>query len=173
MDEIILVDALDRPAGSAEKMAAHRRPMLHRAFSIFLYDGDRILLQKRAAGKYHSGGLWGNSCCSHPRAGEELLPAAHRRLTEELSCDCPLEEIGSFVYFHRFADDLFEYEYDHVLIGAYAGPVQADPREIEEVKWCAAEEIMAGLLSRPEEYCAWFRTAAPMVFRRLQEKGAL
>ncbi len=173
VDKIILVDTLDREIGSGEKLAVHRRPLLHRAFSIFLYDDEQILLQKRAASKYHSPGLWGNSCCSHPRVGETLMQAAERRLQEELSCSACLEEIGSFVYFHRFARDLFEYEYDHVLVGRYQGAVKANPSEIDEIKWCKVGEIMDGLISQPEKYCPWFRTAAPMVFRWLKDKGAI
>ena len=160
-----------------EREEAHRRGILHRTSHVWIVrekNGQlQILLQKRAASKYHSPGLWGNSCCSHPRVGETLMQAAERRLQEELSCSACLEEIGSFVYFHRFARDLFEYEYDHVLVGRYQGAVKANPSEIDEIKWCKVGEIMDGLISQPEKYCPWFRTAAPMVFRWLKDKGAI
>jgi isopentenyl-diphosphate delta-isomerase len=165
---VILVDVFDREAGSLGKLEAHRRPRLHRAFSIFLYDGSRLLLQKRAAGKYHSGGLWTNSCCSHPRAGEALMEAAARRLGEELGLEAPLVEIASFVYYHKFAEDLYEYEFDHVLAGAYGGPVSPDPEEASQVEWVDGGELATGLLERPEAYSAWFRTAAPIALAWLR-----
>jgi isopentenyl-diphosphate delta-isomerase len=146
-----------------EKAAAHRRPCLHRAFSIFLFDGDHILLQLRAAHKYHSGNLWTNSCCSHPRAGEDLLPAASRRLREELGVCAHVSEIASFVYFHQFGEDLYEYEFDHVLLGEYNGPVVPDPDEAAEVMWVTKDSLSLNLLEHPEAYSPWFRTAAPIV----------
>lgn len=97
-DEIILVDIYDNEIGSMKKLEAHKKPMLHRAFSIFLFSGDRILIQKRNISKYHSGGLWANSCCSHPRKGKLLETEVHKRLSEELGMDCQLEEIGNFIY---------------------------------------------------------------------------
>ena len=170
-DLLILVDSLDREIGFCEKTPAHAAPLLHRAFSVFLVDASgRLLLQKRAAGKYHSGGLWANSCCSHPRRGEALMDAAHRRLQEELGVDCPLAEIGSFVYCHRFADDLFEYEYDHVLIGCFDGPVSPNPEEIETTAWCAQQTLLDALRCHPERFAPWFLTAAPMVLAHLQKQ---
>ena len=165
--DLILVDALDRPIGSAAKGEAHAAPLLHRAFSVFLCDGERLLLQKRAAGKYHSGGLWANACCSHPRCGEDTVQSAQLRLTEELGMTCPLGEIGSFVYYHRFAADLYEYEYDHVLLGQYAGPLSPDPGEIEMLRWVTAAELTQELREHPERFAPWFITAAPMVLRHL------
>ena len=167
-DLLILVDLLDRETGFADKAQAHRAPMLHRAFSIFLHDGGRLLLQKRADGKYHSGGLWANSCCSHPRKGEALMDAAQRRLYEELGTDCPLEELGSFVYYHRFADELYEYEYDHVLLGRCAGPFSPNPAEIAETAWLTPAELNEALLHQPERFAPWFRTACPMVLAHLE-----
>ena len=126
--QVQLVDLFDRPCGSAEKLAAHRQPLLHRAFSVFLYHEDALLLQQRAWQKYHCGGLWANTCCSHPQPGEALPAAAHRRLREELAIDCPLTEIGSFVYYHPFANGLYEYEYDHIFVGSWHGTAQPDPQ---------------------------------------------
>ena len=170
-EELILVDVYDKAVGSAGKARAHREGLLHRAFSIFLCDGDRLLLQRRAEGKYHSGGLWANSCCSHPRVGEALFDAAARRLREELGAACPLAEVGSFVYYHKFTDGLYEYEFDHVLLGRYAGPVRPNPEEISETEWVEAGRLAGDLLRRPERYSAWFRTAAPMVLGRLAAEG--
>ena len=174
-DRIILVDVLDREVGSAEKLEAHRQPLLHRAFSIFLLDREegRMLLQRRAEGKYHSGGLWANSCCSHPRVGEELLPAARRRLREELGVALagPLEEWGAFVYYHQFAADLYEYEYDHVLVGDYRGDVKPDPEEIGAAEWVAFSRLERELVSEPRKFAPWFRTAAPLVLRGLRERA--
>lgn len=166
-DRLILVDTLDRPVGVADKREAHAGPILHRAFSVFLWDGTRLLLQRRADGKYHSGGLWANACCSHPRVGEELLPSAENRLQEELGMRCPLREIGSFVYFHRFAEDLFEYEYDHVLLGRYSGEFHPDAGEIAELRWVRLQELDEELRREPESFAAWFRTGGPMVLRYL------
>ena len=151
-NRIILVDGQDRETGSEEKLTAHRTPMLHRAFSIFLYDDSgeevRLLLQQRAPGKYHSGGLWANSCCSHPRVGEVLAEATVRRLKEELGVDgVPLTEVGSFVYCHKFRDDLYEHEFDHVFVGRYAGPVHPDPEEIARVEWIPVSRLRDELRS--------------------------
>lgn len=118
-DQLILVDLDDVPIGSAGKAEVHRRGLLHRAFSVFLTDGERMLLQRRSRGKYHSGGLWANACCSHPRAGESLEQAVPRRLKEELGISCPVEELFSFHYFSQYGPQLFEYELDHVFLGRW------------------------------------------------------
>ena len=169
-EQIILVDPLDRPVGSAEKLAAHRQPLLHRAFSIFLYDGSHLLLQQRAAHKYHSGGMWANSCCSHPRLGEGLAEAAARRLPEELGVSCPLTEINSFVYYHQFADDLYEYEFDHIFVGPWHGAVRENPDEVAAAAWVEADELAADLLALPARYAPWFRKAAPFVLAWLARR---
>ena len=177
-DRIILVDEQDQEIGSEEKLAAHRTPMLHRAFSIFLYDDDgpetRVLLQQRALDKYHSGGLWANSCCSHPRVGEVLEEATVRRLEEELGVTgVRLREVGSFVYFHRFREDLYEFEYDHVFIGRYAGDVTPNPEEIAQVRWFTVPELQDELTEdsgRPEgqkKFAPWFPMAAAYALHKL------
>lgn len=163
-DRLILVDLLDHELGVATKEESHNRPLLHRAFSIFLYDGDRILLQQRALNKYHSGGLWTNSCCSHPRAGESLPYAVTRRLWQELGvADCHTEEIGSFVYYNKFADNLYEYEYDHIFVGQYYGPVVANTDEIQSIRWIQISELKEWLLHEPELFTVWFHSATPLV----------
>lgn len=171
-DGLILVDAYDAPIGTAEKGEAHAAPMLHRAFSVFLVSQGQMLIQQRAFGKYHSGGLWANACCSHPRVGEETVPSAELRLTEELGMTCPLSEVGSFVYLHRFADDLYEYEYDHVLLGEYRGAFTPDPEEIAALRWVSFKELARELKEEPQKFAPWFLTAAPMVLRYLAEDAA-
>lgn len=169
LDNLILVDVFDNPIGTADKRRAHTVPLLHRAFSAFLInDRGELLLQKRASGKYHSGGLWANACCSHPRIGEETIPSAEARLMEELGVTCPLREIGCFVYLHRFHDALYEYEYDHVLIGRHCGPFTPDSEEIEELRWVTPAQLTEELRTTPEGFASWFLTAAPMVLRFLE-----
>lgn len=159
-DHIILVDLLDREIGYEEKMKAHVRPLLHRAFSIFLYHDGKFLLQRRAFSKYHSGGLWANTCCSHPRRGETLAQAVDRRLREETGVSCPVREVGSFIYCYKFNEKLYEYEYDHVFVGDYQGEVAPNREEIEEMAWVSAEDLTAGLTERPLDYAPWLPQAA-------------
>ena len=152
-DMLVLVDGLDREVGCATKERAHREGLLHRAFSVVLVregaDGPELLLAQRAAGKYHSGGLWANSCCSHPRAGEELADAARRRVREELGCDADsLREIAAFAYRAPFPDGICEHEYDHVLVGRACGEVAPDPAEVSAVRWVGANQLAAELVVR-------------------------
>ena len=171
-DELILVDALDRPLGTATKARAHEEGLLHRAFSAQLVRegeaGPELLLAQRAEGKYHSAGLWANSCCSHPRAGEELADAVPRRIREELGCaGVGLREIGAFVYRAEFADGLAEFEYDHVFLGAAEGEPDPDPSEVGDLRWVGAEELAEELASHPERFCAWALTVLPMALAAL------
>ena len=164
-DELILVDLMDREVGSASKERAHFDGILHRAFSVVLTQGEgderQILLSKRALCKYHSGGLWTNSCCSHPRKGERVLEAAKRRLPEELGVvSNDLCEIGSFAYRAAFNNGIVEFEYDHVLIGTCSGEFDLDPTEVSDVRWVGVEELVQEYTLHPEEFSAW----APMVF---------
>lgn len=164
-DLLVLVDALDRERGTATKARAHIDGLLHRAFSVVLVrdgsEGPEILLAKRSMLKYHSGGLWANSCCSHPRAGEELLDAAYQRVHEELGCEAEgLREIGSFAYRAVFGNGLCEHEYDHVLVGRALGTIDPAPEEASEVRWIGADELASELADKPEIFSAW----APMVF---------
>ena len=167
MDEIILVDIYDNQIGTIEKLAAHKKPLLHRAFSVFVMDGDSVLIQKRAQSKYHSGGLWANACCSHPRNGEDLQEAVGRRLAEEvgISTDVAPEELFSFVYQHKFHQDLYEYELDHVFVLDYAGPISANPEEIAETRWIPKADLAKELVEEPEKFAPWFLIAAPAVLK--------
>lgn len=169
-EQLIAVDADDRAIGTIEKMAAHREGVLHRAFSVFvLDDAGRVLLQRRARAKYHSGGLWSNTCCSHPRPGESVLGAAHRRLREEMGFDCPLETVFGFIYRAHLDHGLVEHEYDHVLIGRHAGDPTPDPAEVDEWKWETLANVRAALAAHPETFTVWFRTA----LHQLTDRGLL
>ena len=163
-DQLILVDGLDRQTGVASKWQAHTEGLLHRAFSVVLVratpDGTQLLLSRRSQKKYHSGGLWANSCCSHPRDGEDLPNAAHRRLNEELGCGATdLHEIGAFAYRAVFPQGLCEHEYDHILVGRVEGTVQPNPDEVDAVRWVGIDELAAELSECPDHFAAW----APMV----------
>lgn len=170
-EQIILVDESDREIGTAEKLAAHRGGgQLHRAFSIVLFDPrGRMLLQKRAAAKYHFGGLWTNACCGHPRPGEEVGAAARRRLREELGVDLELRHVFSFVY---TAEDtgsgLSERELDHVFVGTLSGEARPDAGEIDELDWVECDELERDAAERPERYTPWFSR----VLERLAELRA-
>lgn len=171
-DQLILVDGFDQQIGTATKERAHFEGLLHRAFSVVLtrqQDGQtQLLLAQRADGKYHSAGLWANSCCSHPRAGEQTVDAASRRVVEELGCQTgDLQEIGSFVYRAVFADGLAEYEYDHVLVGACVGDPDPDPSEVSAVRWVTPQELSDELVEHPERFCAWAFTVLPMALAHL------
>jgi len=157
-EQVILVDENDRAYGVAEKMLAHREAKLHRAFSIFVTNSQgELLLQKRSKSKYHSGGLWTNTCCSHPRPGEETLAAANRRLQEEMGFECQLREIFSFVYQIELDRDLFEHEFDHVLIGQYDGEPVLNPLEAEDWQWMSIQNLSQDIQSNPDLYTFWLR----------------
>lgn len=163
-DLLVLVDGLDREVGTATKLQAHVEGLLHRAFSVVLMrdgsDGPELLLSRRAAGKYHSGGLWANSCCSHPRVGEEVVDAAYRRVRDELGCEAlDLRETCAFVYRAEFDNGLVEHECDHVVVGRCAGDVKPNPAEVCEVRWVGFDALAAELADEPRAFAAW----APMV----------
>ena len=164
-DQLILVDGLDREVGTATKLQAHVEGLLHRAFSVLLVregaDGPEFLLAKRSMLKYHSGGLWANSVCSHPRAGEDTMDAAYRRVREELGCEAvDLREVCAFVYRAEFDNGLCEYEFDHVIVGRHAGEIVPDPAEASAVRWIGCDALAAELKDEPTKFAAW----APIVF---------
>lgn len=159
-DEIVvLVDPSDAVVGTAPKLDAHRDGRLHRAVSVMLFDDDgRLLLQRRADSKYHSGGLWSNTCCGHPRPGESVNEAGLRRLSAELGIDdCELTGAGEFVYFAMLGDGLVEHELDHVLVGRWNGSASPDPLEVAETRWMDREALLTDMNARPAEYTAWLR----------------
>ena len=158
MEHVILVDAKDREIGTEEKLVAHRRGLLHRAFSIFIFNSSgKLLLQRRNPAKYHSGGLYSNACCSHPRPGEDIEAAAHRRLREEMGFECELTWAFPLVYRSEFEDGLVENEYDHVFVGRYDGLVKPDPLEVEDIMWISPGELRAWLMREPGDFTVWFR----------------
>ncbi|MFN3952713.1 MAG: isopentenyl-diphosphate Delta-isomerase [Thermaurantimonas sp.] len=157
-EHVILVDAHDRELGLMEKMEAHQKGLLHRAFSIFiLNDKKELLLQKRAYDKYHSGGLWTNTCCSHPRANEDIKAAAHRRLMEEMGFNCPLTKVLDFVYKAEFSDGLTEHEFDHVFIGYYNDNPVINPQEVADYKWMPLDDVKRDIFENPDLYTEWFK----------------
>jgi isopentenyl-diphosphate Delta-isomerase len=163
-EQVILVDESDRPVGTAPKMAAHQQGLLHRAFSIFVVNQkQQILLQKRAKQKYHSGGLWTNTCCSHPRHGETTLAAANRRLREEMGFSCELEEIFSFTYFAKLDRELSEHEFDHVFLGKFEGEPILNPAEAEDWRWCGMADLQADILINPDQYSFWLKNCVDRV----------
>ncbi|MBI2283517.1 MAG: isopentenyl-diphosphate Delta-isomerase [Bacteroidetes bacterium] len=164
MEQVILVDKQDVLTGTMEKMEAHKKALLHRAFSVFIFnEREEMLLQQRAFEKYHSGGLWTNSCCSHPRPGEDTQAAATRRLREEMGFETPLKKIFDFVYKADFANGLTEYEFDHVFVGHYDGNILPDSKEVHDFAFMSMPDIEAALQKDPERFTAWFHIAFPKV----------
>lgn len=161
---VMLVNEADEITGEMEKLEAHRRGVLHRAFSVFIFNNrGELLLQRRALDKYHSPGLWTNTCCSHPSPGEELGQAARRRLLEEMGFTAPLDKLFSFIYQAEFANGLVEHEFDHVLAGVYEGPLRPDPAEVMEAAYYPLSQITTMLENDPETFTVWFRIAFPRV----------
>ena len=191
-DQLILVDEQDRQVGTCGKMEAHERALLHRAFSIFVFSAQKLLIQKRASGKYHCAGIWANSCCSHPRDGEELHEAVRRRLPEETGITVgrggavpeetgitvgrdgiavpELREAGSFIYKAEFDNGLTEHELDHVFVGEmspedaarYDGVTMRNPDEADEMLFVDIGWLQQDMRSAPEKYAPWFIKALPI-----------
>jgi isopentenyl-diphosphate delta-isomerase len=163
-DEVILVNEIDEPLGTMEKMEAHRKALLHRAFSVFIFNRKgEMLLQQRSPYKYHSAGLWTNACCSHPRPGEDTKAAAVRRLQEELGFTTVLEKSFDFTYRSEFENGLTEFEFDHVYTGVYEATIQPNREEVSDYCYQSLDEIRAGLQSHPGKYTSWFHLAFPLV----------
>jgi isopentenyl-diphosphate Delta-isomerase len=172
-EEVILVDEQDREIGTAPKLQAHVEGALHRAFSVFVFNSaGEVLLQRRANDKYHSGGLWTNTCCSHPRPGEATLDAACRRLEEEMGMKLPLQRVFSFRYRSRFEDGLWEHELDHVFIGYSDEDPVPDQREVGAWRWVPVEQIAREMASDPDRFTVWFREPfQEIVARRAWERA--
>jgi len=159
-DRVVLVDAGDRVVGTAPKLDAHRTGALHRAFSVFVFDAqDCLLLQQRARGKYHSGGLWTNTCCGHPRPGEATAAAAERRLREEMGIACPLRDGGWFVYRADVGGGLVEHELDRVLVGRSNREPRPDPAEVAGWRRASVRDLRMELDRLPARFTAWFPRA--------------
>ncbi|HVZ05004.1 isopentenyl-diphosphate Delta-isomerase [Hyphomicrobium sp.] len=157
-EEIVLVDLEDREIGTAEKLEAHQRGDLHRAFSVMIWDSHgRLLLQRRHIGKYHSGGLWTNSCCGHPRPGEPSGDAALRRLKEEMGFSCQLAPIGTFTYRAELGGGLIEHELVHIFRGHYEDAIVPNPKECDGFSWSSPAVIRRQIATAPQCFSAWFR----------------
>ena len=155
-ERVVVVDADDQVVGTARKLEAHRIGVLHRAVSVLVTDGaGNVLLQRRASGKYHSGGLWTNTCCGHPRPGEPPAAAAARRLADEMGVRCALEHAGTFRYRAALHDGLVEHEIDHVFVGRWTGEPSPDPLEASEWQWVPASVLRGEVRRHPERYTAW------------------
>ena len=155
---VILVDENDNPIGTMPKMEAHEKAMLHRAFSVFILNAnDEVLLQQRANDKYHSAGLWTNTCCSHPHPGEDTLGAARRRLKEEMGMEADLLFVFKFMYKAPFDNLLTEHEIDHVFIGKTDQLPIINPEEVASYKYMKPEEIKLDMEQNPQSYTVWFR----------------
>ncbi len=165
MEKVVLVDENDKELGFEEKIAAHQNGgKLHRAFSVFVFNSrGELLLQKRAEGKYHSALLWANTCCSHPRPGESLKEAVHRRLKEEMGFDCDLKKKFSFIYKVNFENGISENEFDHVFFGRFDEEPNPDPKEVSEWKWVAPEKLKEDIKKNPEKYSYWLKTSLDKV----------
>ena len=159
-NDLILVDLDDCETGYGEKMDVHRKGLLHRAFSVFLFHENRLLIQQRALEKYHCGGLWANTCCSHPHPGQSLPDAAQQRLMNECGISgVSLHEAGCFVYRAVFPNGLTEFEVDHVFVGEYSGTLSPNPEEIAELRYVHLEELKKNMILEPGKYAPWFFTA--------------
>jgi len=165
MEYVVLVDERDIEHGVMEKLEAHEKGLLHRAFSVFVFnDKQELLLQRRALHKYHSAGLWTNTCCSHPRPNETIKDAANRRLFEEMGMSCDLNIKTSFVYKADFDNGLTEHEFDYILFGTSEQAPIINEEEVSEYKWQTIEDIKKDIASNPHDYTAWFRIALEKVF---------
>ena len=169
--EVILVNENDEEIGVMPKMEAHQKGLLHRAFSVFIFDSKgRMLLQQRAAGKYHGANLWTNACCSHPYPGETNEGAAHRRLKEELGLGTKLDEIFSFTYHAKVENGLIEHEYDHVFAGEYEGDVHPDAGEVGGLVYKQLAELEKEIMEQPQIFTTWFKIAFPKIQKWWKER---
>jgi len=165
IDYVILVDEQDNDIGVMEKLQAHQQGLLHRAFSVFIFnDKEELLVQQRALSKYHSAGLWTNTCCSHPRPNETIKDAANRRLFEEMGISCDLKIKTNFIYKTPFENGLTEHEYDYVLVGNTNQNPQINKEEVENFKWMSILDIKNDIISNPHHYTSWFKIALEKVF---------
>jgi len=167
-ENVVLVDKNDNPIGLMEKIEAHRRGLLHRAFSVFIIDdANRLLLQKRSQTKYHSPGLWTNTCCSHPRNGEIIIDAANRRLMQEMGMSANLKHMFSFIYRAEFDNGLIEHEFDHVFIGKSNSDPVINSDEVCEWKWTEIKKIKKDIIENSHHYTEWFKIIFNKFFNKL------
>ena len=163
-EQVILVDENDNPIGSAEKLRAHQEGLCHRAFSVFVFYNGLLLLQQRAKGKYHSPGLWTNTCCSHPRPGEDVIEAGQRRLQEEMGLEVALTVVGRFHYIAHFNNGLTENEVDYVLVGNVHQPlITPNKTEVAAYRWVSLAELHKELTDSPEKFTPWLMQALEII----------
>ena len=171
-EQVILVDQYDKEIGQMGKMEVHEKGLLHRAFSIFIFnEAGELLIQQRALGKYHCPGLWTNTCCSHPRPGETVEAAADRRLYEEMGFSTELSSVFSFVYRAKVGSGLVEHELDHVFVGKYQGEICSNPDEVNAYRFISVQELLSDVEINPGNYTPWFKVCLPQVID-LKEKWA-
>jgi isopentenyl-diphosphate delta-isomerase len=167
-ENVILVNEQDEQIGLMPKMEAHEKALLHRAFSVFVFNDDNeLMLQQRALDKYHSPGLWTNTCCSHQRDGETNIEAGKRRLQEEMGFVVDLTESVAFIYKAPFDNGLTEHEYDHVLLGNYNGIPQINKEEVADWKWMPLEDVKVDIALHPERYTAWFKVIFKKFYKHI------
>lgn len=168
-DKVILVDQNDQEIGYADKMEAHVKGMLHRAFSIFLFNSKKeMLIHQRAAGKYHGGGLWTNACCSHPQPGEDIKHSAIERLHFEMGLQCELQKAFSFIYHSPVENGLVEHEYDHVYLGFTDSTPLPHPDEVQSYRWINTTDLKKEIELQPEKFTFWFKKATHMLLAQFQ-----
>jgi isopentenyl-diphosphate delta-isomerase len=168
-EKVILVDENDNQIGLMNKMEAHEKAQLHRAFSVFVFNKKgELLIQQRALTKYHSAGEWANTCCSHQRDGETTLEAAHRRLDEEMGFDVTLTEVFNFTYKKAFGNGLTEHEFDHVLFGEFEGEPIMNPEEVADWQYISISELNNQISLYPEKYTIWLQIALKEVEKHLK-----
>lgn len=164
MQSVLLVDEQDQVIGTAEKMKAHYDGALHRAFSVLIFNSKKeLLLQQRASQKYHSGGLWTNTCCGHPTNPENTLEDARQRLKFEMGICTEIQPTFNFQYFVDFGNGLFEHEIDHVFVGNYEGDIPFNADEVAEFKWLSLEKLEEEMRNKPEIYTEWFKILYPRI----------
>lgn len=168
--DIVLVDEGDQQIDTTDKLTAHQKGLLHRAFSVFIFRDHlgetQLLLQQRHCDKYHAGGLWSNTCCSHPKPHEEVIAAGERRLQEEMGFCVALQSVGHFIYKAHFDNGLTEYEFDHVLVGHFDGDIQQFNRtEVSDVQWCSIVHLKDQLQRHPDNYTPWFARALDIALK--------
>ena len=169
-EKVILVDTADTPLGTMPKMEAHEKAVLHRAFSVFIFNQKgELMLQQRALHQYHSPGLWTNTCCSHQRLGETNIEAGKRRLYEEMGFSVPLQELFSFIYKAPFDNGLTEHELDHVMVGYFEAEPTINPEEVAAWKWISLEELEQDLSRKPENYTVWFKIIFDRFYNHIKQ----
>ena len=170
-NKVVVVDIFGNKNGEMEKLEAHKKGVLHEAYSVFILKDNQMLIQKRAKNKYHSGGLWSNACCSHPQLEENIFENIKRKTFDELSIE--IENLNfefSFIYRNKFDNNLIEYEYDNVFTAQTNSLIKFNPDEVEKVKWVNLENLAQDLEKNPQKYSYWFLIACPKIIKKYIKK---